>query len=125
MKVWSDDGRLTVQAESVQDMAKLIAIAGVGKIVEPKQKKDLIDIEVKVHGNKGKKHKRNAFKKECNVCGKFLKGLRGLGRHKAAMHGIRSERFTKKEDILREQGALSATPIEQLVQEVNGAEIIG
>lgn len=112
MKIWSDGGKLTVQAESIEDIATLMSVAGAGTVVHKRgPKKDLIDVEVKPHGNKGKKHKKHNFKKECDMCGRFFKGTAGLSRHKSRTHGIKSANLVEKEEVLRVEGALPAVPV--------------
>lgn len=64
MKLFSKDGIVTVQAETIEDVKTLFALG-------------------ESTGRKHKPHKKHAFMKECPGCGKQCKGLRGLGIHRA------------------------------------------
>lgn len=58
---------------------------GALKPVSFKKEITLSEIKQKVTG-KHKPHKKHAYKKECEDCGKSFKGLQGLGIHRATKH---------------------------------------
>lgn len=68
MKFNFKDKFVTVEAETMEDNATLIALMFTQASVEKKAHK---------------KHKKHNFMRECETCGKKFKGLQGLGVHKA------------------------------------------
>ena len=63
MKIFTKDGVVQATAESMEDIAILLSFTQVKKV--------------------RKVHKRHAFSKQCDICGRTCKGLVGLRVHQA------------------------------------------
>lgn len=74
------DGKLTATAETVNDVRKIMELEKNAPVLT--YTKGIGEVSTR------KPHKRHNFKKSCNVCGKELKGVMGLGIHLSRAHGI-------------------------------------
>ena len=69
MKIFTKDGVVCANAETMEDIAILLSFTKVKKL-----KKDLTI---------RKEHKKHNFPKQCGMCGRICKGVIGLGIHQA------------------------------------------
>lgn len=81
MKVYTQEGRVIAEAETLTDIATLQGLAT----------------------RKHKEHKKHQFPKSCELCGKVCKGFGGLGIHMA--------KCRKNQDEVDETNRLIANPI--------------
>lgn len=76
MKVFTKDGKVFAEAETIGDIKQLFAF----------KKKEVVTDESNPSEKKPRRQYKKQYVRDCDICGKKVKGLVGLNIHKRYAH---------------------------------------